>query len=192
MMAVSRRHLIKAGLAAGMAFSVPQVLRAQTRPNAARTVRMVMQGDLRIFNPYYSTTDKTWDQALAIYDTLFGLDSMGMPQPQMVGKWSVSDDKKTYTFELRDGLDFHDGTPGAGSYAGSPGGARRGRGASPVNPPSGCAFHPRCPHAVERCRIEIPPLVPMADGRIVGCHVRAPAVDIPAQAAAAASYPSAL
>ncbi|WP_245452079.1 ABC transporter ATP-binding protein [Mesorhizobium waimense] len=50
---------------------------------------------------------------------------------------------------------------------------------SPINPPNGCAFHPRCPLAVERCRIEVPPLVPMADGRVVACHVRAPA-DIPA------------
>lgn len=46
---------------------------------------------------------------------------------------------------------------------------------SPINPPSGCAFHPRCPLAVERCRLEVPPLVPMADGRVVACHVRAPA-----------------
>ncbi|RVI60587.1 dipeptide ABC transporter ATP-binding protein [Sinorhizobium meliloti] len=45
---------------------------------------------------------------------------------------------------------------------------------SPVNPPSGCAFHPRCPLAIDRCRIEVPPLVSMADGRIVACHVRAP------------------
>lgn len=49
---------------------------------------------------------------------------------------------------------------------------------SPINPPRGCAFHPRCPLAVERCRIETPPLVPMPDGRIVACHVRAPAKEI--------------
>lgn len=49
---------------------------------------------------------------------------------------------------------------------------------SPINPPSGCAFHPRCPLAVERCRIAVPPLVSMADGRLVACHVRAPAPDI--------------
>ena len=44
-----------------------------------------------------------------IYDTLFGLDANFTPQPQMVGKWGVSDDKLTYTFELRDGLKFSDG-----------------------------------------------------------------------------------
>ncbi|KAA3448144.1 oligopeptide ABC transporter ATP-binding protein [Mesorhizobium sp. SARCC-RB16n] len=52
---------------------------------------------------------------------------------------------------------------------------------SPINPPKGCAFHPRCPLAVERCRIEVPPLVPMSDGRVVACHVRAPATDLPTQ-----------
>lgn len=46
---------------------------------------------------------------------------------------------------------------------------------SPVNPPGGCAFHPRCPLAIERCRVDVPPLVPMEDGRVVACHVRAPA-----------------
>ena len=40
---------------------------------------------------------------------------------------------------------------------------------SPLAPPSGCAFNTRCPHAVERCRIEVPPLLPF-DGRLVACH----------------------
>src|SRR5258706_10207542 len=30
---------------------------------------------------------------------------------------------------------------------------------SPINPPSGCAFHTRCRYAMERCRIETPPLL---------------------------------
>lgn len=55
---------------------------------------------------------------------------------------------------------------------------------SPIDPPRGCAFHPRCPLAVERCRIAVPPLVPLADGRVVACHVRAPAPEIPVQPAA--------
>ncbi|MET3597999.1 peptide/nickel transport system ATP-binding protein [Mesorhizobium shonense] len=50
---------------------------------------------------------------------------------------------------------------------------------SPINPPSGCAFHPRCPFAVERCRTTVPPSVPMADGRVVACHVRAPSAEFP-------------
>jgi peptide/nickel transport system substrate-binding protein len=46
-----------------------------------------------------------------VYDTLFGVNDKFEPQPQMVSKWSLSDDRKTYTFELRDGLKFTDGTP---------------------------------------------------------------------------------
>jgi peptide/nickel transport system ATP-binding protein len=45
---------------------------------------------------------------------------------------------------------------------------------SPINPPSGCAFHPRCPYAVARCKTEAPALVRMQDSRLVACHVRAP------------------
>jgi len=43
--------------------------------------------------------------------------------------------------------------------------------ASPVAPPPGCAFHPRCPYAEARCRVDIPPLERGADGRAVACWV---------------------
>ena len=41
---------------------------------------------------------------------------------------------------------------------------------SPINPPSGCRFHPRCPMAQERCKVERPLLVRHASGRQVACH----------------------
>ncbi|MGQ5522906.1 peptide ABC transporter ATP-binding protein [Chitinimonas sp. PSY-7] len=40
---------------------------------------------------------------------------------------------------------------------------------SPLNPPSGCSFHKRCPHVVERCKAEVPQLRQVAD-RLVACH----------------------
>jgi dipeptide transport system ATP-binding protein len=40
---------------------------------------------------------------------------------------------------------------------------------SPLDPPSGCAFHKRCPYAVERCHVEVPMLEPF-DGALVACH----------------------
>jgi len=40
---------------------------------------------------------------------------------------------------------------------------------SPLNPPSGCTFHGRCPYAIERCRIEVP-LLESFDGALVACH----------------------
>lgn len=42
---------------------------------------------------------------------------------------------------------------------------------NPVDRPSGCAFHPRCPRAVARCREEAPLLRPTSDGRMAACHL---------------------
>jgi oligopeptide/dipeptide ABC transporter ATP-binding protein len=41
---------------------------------------------------------------------------------------------------------------------------------SPLRPPPGCHFHPRCPHAMDRCRSEAPELVNV-EGRLVACHL---------------------
>jgi len=46
---------------------------------------------------------------------------------------------------------------------------------SPVNPPPGCAFHTRCPHAFACCRVEAPVLTPRADGHLAACHLDAAA-----------------
>ena len=43
---------------------------------------------------------------------------------------------------------------------------------SPINPPSGCHFHTRCPYAEARCKIEYPPLQEIAPGHVVACHLR--------------------
>jgi len=40
---------------------------------------------------------------------------------------------------------------------------------SPINPPSGCVFHPRCPSAVESCKQEFPPLRELKPGHWVAC-----------------------
>jgi len=40
---------------------------------------------------------------------------------------------------------------------------------SPINPPQGCAFHPRCPYAVDRCRLEVPLLAPAGPSREAAC-----------------------
>ncbi|WP_160121850.1 ABC transporter ATP-binding protein [Rhodovarius lipocyclicus] len=42
---------------------------------------------------------------------------------------------------------------------------------SPLNPPAGCRFHPRCPLAVERCRTEVPAMRELAGGHAAACHL---------------------
>jgi oligopeptide transport system ATP-binding protein len=42
---------------------------------------------------------------------------------------------------------------------------------TPINPPQGCRFHTRCPIAVDRCKVEEPPLRQIEDGRDAACHL---------------------
>lgn len=48
----------------------------------------------------------------------------------------------------------------------------RGEIPNPINPPSGCRFHPRCPLAEKICSQEEPRLIEVADGHYVACHLR--------------------
>jgi peptide/nickel transport system substrate-binding protein len=106
-MATTRRSVLAGGLAT--LASSPAIIRAKAQPSAARTVKAVMHADLRVLDPIWTTANISAYHGGMIYDTLFGLDANFTPQPQMVSKWGVSDDKLTYTFELRDGLRFSDG-----------------------------------------------------------------------------------
>src|SRR5207248_11358029 len=107
-MRATRRRFLQTGLAATALAGAPTIVRAQ--PTAARTIRAVMHGDLRAFDPIWTTANITAYHGAMIYDTLFAIDAEFGVKPQMVGKWGRSDDKLTYTFELRDGLKFSDGS----------------------------------------------------------------------------------
>jgi peptide/nickel transport system substrate-binding protein len=112
-MGVSRRRVVQGALASGTIASVglPRIGCAQAVVPASQTIRAVMQGDLRSFDPIWTTANITAYHGALIYDMLFSIDAAFKPQPQMVDTWTVSDDKLTYTFKLRDGLAWHDGTP---------------------------------------------------------------------------------
>jgi peptide/nickel transport system substrate-binding protein len=75
-----------------------------------KTITAVMHSDLRIIDPGFTTAYITRDHGYMVFDTLLATDANFKIQPQMVD-WKVSDDKLTYTFTLRDGLKWHDGTP---------------------------------------------------------------------------------
>ncbi len=110
-MPTNRRRFLQGTAATAAIAGAPGLLNAQTAPAANRTIRAVMHGDLRVFDPIWTTANIPSYHGAMIYDVLFAYDSSYKPQPQMVSKWGVSDDKKTYTFELRDGLKFSDGSP---------------------------------------------------------------------------------
>ncbi len=77
----------------------------------AQTVRVVMHSDLKILDPIWTTAYIVRNHGYLVWDTLFAMDEKFEVKPQMVDTWKVSDDKLTYTFTLRDGLEWHDGKP---------------------------------------------------------------------------------
>ncbi len=79
--------------------------------SAEKVLRIVPHADLKNVDPIWTTAYITRNHGYMVYDTLFAVDEKGKVQPQMVGKYSLSDDKLTWTFTLRDGLKWHDGTP---------------------------------------------------------------------------------
>lgn len=76
-----------------------------------KILRTVMFGELRSPDPLSEKSAIGRTHGFMVYDTLFGVDSAQVAQPQMVDTWSVSDDGLTYSFTLRPGLKFHDGAP---------------------------------------------------------------------------------
>jgi peptide/nickel transport system substrate-binding protein len=76
-----------------------------------KVLKMIPGGDLRIIDPIQNASYITRNHGYMIYDTLLAVDSKGQVRPQMLETWSVSPDKKKYTFLLRQGLKWHDGAP---------------------------------------------------------------------------------
>ena len=96
-------------LAAGSAILVASTLRAGAQ-SPAKVLRAVPMAEPSVFDPHQSQVNPTSMHAAMIYDTLFSWDADMNPQPQMVEDWKKSDDKLLYTFTLRPGLKFHDGS----------------------------------------------------------------------------------
>jgi len=93
------------GLLVASVFGLMGTAEAQT------TLRVVNHSDLKILDPIWTTAYIVRNHGYMIYDTLFALDGNLEVKPQMVDKWTTSADQLTWTFTLRDGLEFHDGTP---------------------------------------------------------------------------------
>ncbi|PZW49114.1 peptide/nickel transport system substrate-binding protein [Humitalea rosea] len=98
-------------LALPLALAVSLAAPAWSQPAPSGTLRIVLVNDLASLDPVQSTAAFVRNHGFMVYDQLFALDSKGVAQPQMVGAHEVSADGMSYSFTLRDGLLFHDGTP---------------------------------------------------------------------------------
>ena len=81
-------------------------------PAWAETVlKVVPHADLKVLDPVWTTAFVTRHHGYMIYDTLFGLTQKGEIKPQLVDTYTASPDNLHYSFTLREGLKFSDGTP---------------------------------------------------------------------------------
>ena len=106
-----RNSILRAGLRAGLAATALLLVAAPSIAQQPKVLRVTMHADVRTLDPFWTTQTIAGIHGMMVYDTLFSLDTDLNPQPQMVDSWTVSDDRKVYTFTLRDGLTFHDGSP---------------------------------------------------------------------------------
>ncbi len=93
------------------ATAVIALLIAVVPAGAESTLKAVMNIELQVLDPQVTTATVTRTLGYMVYDTLISMDSKGVYHPQMLESWTASADGMTWTFKLRPGLAWHDGTP---------------------------------------------------------------------------------
>ncbi len=107
---LGRRLSLHLACAAAALVSVTGVTSIGTA-RAESVLKVALHSDLKIIDPIWTTALISTHHGNMVYDTLFAVNDKLEVKPQMVDTWTVSPDKLTYTFVLRDGLEWHDGKP---------------------------------------------------------------------------------
>ena len=104
-----RRALMAGGGGCMLSTMLPRSSRSQ--PQGGSVLRIIPSVGLSVLDPIFSGAYVSVCHGYAVFDTLFGVDTAQTVQPQMADGYQVSDDGRTWTIRLRDGLRFHDGAP---------------------------------------------------------------------------------
>ena len=106
-MAMKRRTFLgaAAGATAAAGLGAPSVAQQ------ARVLKFIPQSNLTVLDPIWTTANVTRHHGFMVFDTLFATDENFLLHPQMAEGYTLSDDRRTYTIKLREGLKFHDGEP---------------------------------------------------------------------------------
>ena len=107
---INRRRLLQVGAGASLGLAVPSLAMPGIARASTKTITAVMHAPLRATDPIMTTAWTARNHGYMIYDTLFSTNSKFEIKPQMVEAWEASADSLTYTFRLRPGLKFHDGS----------------------------------------------------------------------------------
>jgi peptide/nickel transport system substrate-binding protein len=109
-----RRRTLLAGGTAATAIGASQLTRpalGQGTSGSAKILHFVPQANLANPDPIWTTATVAINHGYMVWDTLYGIDDGLVGRPQMVAGHELSSDELTWTFTLRDGLQFTDGEP---------------------------------------------------------------------------------
>ena len=98
-------------IAAPIGFAAALLALVSSAAHAEKVLRASLNTELTVLDPIATTINATRVFAYLVWDKLVGMDNEGRYHPQMLEGWQIGDDRLTYTFKLRDGLKWSDGTP---------------------------------------------------------------------------------
>src|SRR5690554_1008455 len=99
------RSILASGMLGALVLAAPNAMAA----DGEVVIRSVPIGNLQVLDPIWTSAYITRNHGYLVWDTLFATDENNEVQPQMVDRWTTSDDGLIWTFILRDGLKWHDG-----------------------------------------------------------------------------------
>jgi len=105
---MERRVLLASGGAAFLS-SLTSGRRASAQSQSRSVLKFVPSANLTVLDPIFSGAYVSLCHGYTVFDTLFGCDAAQVVQPQMAEGYTVSDDGRTWSITLREGLRFHDG-----------------------------------------------------------------------------------
>src|SRR6476661_8538084 len=97
-------------LAGGAALAAASLIRPR-EARAAKGMTVGWESEVTILDPHFITATITRTFGLHVFDMLFAMNEKGEIKPQMIESWQASADKLIWSFALREGLMFHDGSP---------------------------------------------------------------------------------
>ena len=98
-------------IAAPIGFAAALLALVSSAAQAEKVLRASLNTELTVLDPIATTINATRVFAYLVWDQLVGIGQRGRYHPQMLEGWQIGDDRLTYTFKLRDGLKWSDGTP---------------------------------------------------------------------------------
>lgn len=92
-----------------LGFTLPLKIAAE-QPKSGGTLTLAIKRRMNLMNPMVSTRSTEQMIRGLMFESLLGVDLKGKFQPNLASSWKISDDGKLYTFQLRKGVKFHDGS----------------------------------------------------------------------------------